>query len=159
MTKKRSKPTAPPANSPKREEMGENGRESKISSLSRRQQSALPIIAATPTLAQAARSAGIAESTLYRWLEDEDFRDELTRLRQAAADVAKRELQGIMLRSVSTFAEALDHPDMGIRLRAARYAMAFAVQISEVEKLRTDLQTVEDSLPQWASHNPRISSN
>ena len=148
MTKKHSKPAAPPANSPKREEMGGNERGSKNSSLSLRQQSALPVIAATPTLAQAARSAGIAESTLYRWLEDEDFRDELTRLRQASADVAKQELQGIMLRSVSVLAEALDHPDMGIRLRAARYGMAFAVQISEVEKLRAELQAVEDALPQ-----------
>ena len=139
--------------------MGGNERESKNSSLSRRQQSALPIIAATPTLAQAARSAGIAESTLYRWLEDEDFRDELTRLRQASADIAKREIQSVMLRSVSVLAEALDHPDVAVRLRAARYGMAFAVQISEVEKLKADLQSIEDSLPQWASHNPRISRN
>ncbi len=159
MTKKRSKPAAPSSNSPKREGMVGNGRGSKNSSLSRRQQSALPVIAATPTLARAARSAGIAESTLYRWLEDEDFRDELTRLRQASADIAKRELQSVMLRSVSVLAEALDHPDVAVRLRAARYGMAFAVQISEVEKLRADLQTVEDSLPQWASHNARISSN
>ena len=159
MTKKRSKPVTPSSNSPKREEMGGNERESKNSSLSHRQQAALPIIAATPTVAQAARSAGIAESTLYRWLEDEDFRDELTRLRQASADIAKREIQSVMLRSVSVLAEALDHPDVAVRLRAARYGMAFAVQISEVEKLRADLQTVEDSLPQWASHNPRISRN
>ena len=107
--------------------MGENKRGTKISSISRRQHSALPIIAATPTLAQAARSSGIGESTLYRWLQDDNFRDELTRLRQEAADLAKRELQGIMLRSVSIFAEALEHPDIALRLRAARYAMSFAV--------------------------------
>ena len=150
MTKKRSKPVTPSSNSPKREEMGGNGRGSKNSSLSRRQQSALPIIAATPTLAQAARSAGIGETTLYRWLEDEDFRDELTRLRQASADLAKRELQSVMLRSVSVLAEALDHPDIAVRLRAARYGMSFAVQISEVEKLRAELQAVEDGIPQFS---------
>ncbi len=59
--------------------MGENERGSKTSSLSRRQQSALPVIAATPTLAQAARSSGIGESAIYRWLEATDFRDELAR--------------------------------------------------------------------------------
>ena len=155
MTKRRSKPAPPP----KREEMGENERQSKTSSLSRRQQSALPVIAATPTLAQAARSSGIGESTLYRWLEDPQFRDELIRLRQEAADLAKRELQGVMLRSVSVLAEALEDPDVAIRLRAARYGMSFAVQISEVEKLRADLQAVEDGLSQSAplrspnSHN------
>ena len=133
--------------------MGGNERGSKNPNLSRRQQSALPVIAATPTLAQAARSSGIGESTLYRWLEDDDFRNELARLRQEAADLAKRELQGVMLRSVSVLAEALDHPDMNIRLRAARYGMSFAVQISEVEKLRADLQAVEDGLAQSTAYN------
>ena len=155
MTKRRSKPAPPP----KREEMRENERGSKTSSLSRRQQSALPVAAATPTLAQAARSSGIGESTLYRWLEDPLFREELTRLRQEAADLAKRELQGVMLRSVSVLAEALEDPDIAIRLRAARYGMSFAVQISEVEKLKADLHAVEDGLTQWAAHRSPNSHN
>ena len=133
--------------------MREIERGTKISSLPRRQQAALPIIAATPTLAQAARSSGIGESTLYRWLQDDRFRDELTRLRQEAANLAKQELQGVMLRSVSTFAEALEHPDIAIRLRAARYAMSFAIQISEVAQLRADLQGVEEAIPQWTAHH------
>ena len=155
MTKRRSKPAPPP----KREEMGENERGAKTSSLSRRQQSALPVVAATPTLAQAARSSGIGESTLYRWLEDPLFREELTRLRQEAADLAKRELQGVMLRSVSVLAEALEHPEIAIRLRAARYGMSFAVQISEVEKLKADLHAVEDGLTQWTAHRSPNSHN
>ena len=159
MTKCRSKPASLLPIPPQREEMGQIDRGAKFSSLSHRQQSALPVIAATPTLAQAARSSGIAESTLYRWLEDDEFRDELTRLRREAAELAKRELQGIMLRSVSTFAEALEHPDMALRLRAARYAMAFAVQISEVEKLRADLQSVEDGIPQSVPHRSPNSHN
>ena len=130
--------------------MGQIDRGAKFSSLSHRQQSALPVIAATPTLAQAARSSGIGESTLYRWLEDPLFREELTRLRQEAADLAKQELRGVMLRSVSVLADALEHPDIAIRLRAARYGMSFAVQISEIEKLRADLDAVEDGIPQSA---------
>ncbi len=133
--------------------MGGNERGSKNSSLSPRQQSALPLIASTSTLAQAARSSGIGESTLYRWLQEPLFREELTRLREESADLAKQELRGVMLRSVSVLAEALEHPDMAIRLRAARYSMSFAVQISEVEKLRADLQKIEDSIPQWPAHH------
>ena len=155
MTKRRSKPAPPP----KREEMGENNKGPKFSGLSHRQQSALPVIAATPTLAQAARSSGIGESTLYRWLEDPLFREELIRLRQEAADLAKRELQGVMLRSVSVISDALEDPDIAIRLRAARYGMSFAVQISEVEKLRADLQAVEDGLTQWTAHRSPNSHN
>ena len=142
-----------PANGPEWEEMGENEREIEKFNLTFRQQTALPIIAASPTIAQAARTSGIGESTLYRWLEDDDFRDELTRLRQEAASLARQELQGLMLRSVSVLNEAMDAPDLAIRLRAARYSMSFAVQIWEAEKLRSDIQALEEALPLWGAHH------
>ena len=72
--------------------MGENGREIQKSSLTFRQQAALTVIAATPTVAQAARQSGIGESTLYRWLEDDKFRAELIRLREESANLARQEL-------------------------------------------------------------------
>ncbi len=137
---------------PEREEMRENRREIQKSSLTFRQQAALTVIAATPTVAQAARQSGIGESTLYRWLEDADFRAELVRLREESANLARQELQGLMLRSVSVIAEAMDDPDKAIRLRAARYAMSFAARIGEVEKLRKEIQELEAALPIWTAH-------
>ena len=113
--------------------MGGNERIPEKSDLTFRQQSALPIIAASPSIAQAAGASGIGESTLRRWLEDDKFRDELTRLRQESASLARQELQGLMLRSVSVLADAMDHPDMAIRLRAARYSMSFAVRFAKPE--------------------------
>ena len=133
--------------------MDENGRENQKSNLTFRQQSALPIIAASPSIAQAAGAAGIGQNTLRRWLEEDDFRDELARLRQESASLARQELQGLMLRSVSVLAEAMDHPDVNVRLRAARYSMSFAAQICEVEKLRSDIQALEEVLPLWAAHH------
>ncbi len=138
---------------PEREEMGENGREIQKSSLTFRQQAALTVIAATPTVAQAARQSGIGESTLYRWLEDDKFRAELIRLREESANLARQELQGLMLRSVSVIAEAMDDPDKAIRLRAARYAMSFAARIGEVEKMRQEIRDIESALPIWTGRN------
>ena len=135
-----------PASEPEWREMSENEQETGKSGLTFRQQSALPIIAVSPSIAQAARTSGIGESTLRRWLEDDQFRDQLTRLRQESAHLARQELQGLMLRSVSVLTEAMDAPDMAIRLRAARYALSFAIQICEAEKLRSDIQALEDAL-------------
>ena len=92
------------------------------------------------------RISGFNERTLRRWLDDDDFRAELARLRQESAELARRELQGLMLRSVSVLSEAMDDPDKALRLRAARYALSFAVRICETEKLSKEIQDLEDTL-------------
>ena len=79
-----SNPPSPAADAPKWNEMVQNGTEFENSGLSSRRLQALPIIAAAPTLAQAARSSGIGQGALYRWLQDNRFRHELTRLRPKA---------------------------------------------------------------------------
>ena len=58
----------------------------KTSDLTHRQQAVLPVMAAAPSLAEAARISGFNERTLRRWLDDDDFRAELTRLRQESAE-------------------------------------------------------------------------
>ena len=93
-----SNPPPPAADALKWNGMVQNGTEIENSALSSRRQQALPIIAAAPTLPQAARSSGIGQGTPYRWLQDNRFRHELTRLRQEAADLARYELRGLMLR-------------------------------------------------------------
>ena len=93
-----SNPPSPAADAPKWNGMVQNGTEFENSGLSSRQLQALPIIAAAPTLAQAARSSGIGQGVPYRWLQDNRFRHELTRLRQEAAGLARYELRGLILR-------------------------------------------------------------
>ena len=110
-----------------------------------RQQSAIPAIAAAPSIAQAARDSGIGERTIHRWLEDEDFRYELTRVRQEQADFASKELQGLLMRGVEVLSDAMDHPDIAVRIRATRCAFSFAPQIVDLEKLKADVQALEEA--------------
>ncbi len=152
------KPAPDQGNGPEWAEMSGNERIPEKSDLTFRQQSALPIVAASPSIAQAAGASGIGESTLRRWLEDDKFRDEITRLRQESASLARQELQGLMLRSVSVLADAMDYPDMAIRLRAARYSMSFAVQICVAEKLRSDIQVLKEALSQGSPPLPPTSA-
>ena len=153
MTKNRAKPgqSQSPVNPSLREstaepECPEMSGKSENFDLTQRQQAVLPVMAAAPSLAEAARMSGFNERTLRRWLDDDDFRAELTRLREESAGLARCELQGLMLRGVSVLSEAMDDPDKALRLRAARYALSFAVRIGETEKLRKDLQDLEDAL-------------
>ena len=163
MTKNRAKPgqSQSPVNPSLREstaepecpEMSGNVRQTENFDLTHRQQAVLPVMAAAPSLAEAARMSGFNERTLRRWLDDDDFRAELTRLRQESAELARRELQGLMLRGVSVLSEAMEGPDKALRLRAARYALSFAVRISETEELRKDLQDLEDALSLRDAHH------
>ena len=138
------KKTARPQPAPKCSEMNEIDREIEKSLLSFRQQSALSIVASSPTISQAAHTAGISEVTLRRWLNDDAFRRELTRQRQGSAALARQEIQGLMLRSIAVIADALADPDVAIRLRAARYALSFAAQLYQTEKLNALNADVHD---------------
>ena len=166
MTKKRSGtkhsrlaplPSAPAANpsaGPECQEMSENDMESGNPALTPRQKTVLPIMAAVPTIAKAARISGVTERTLYRWMENDAFRDELARLRREFAELALQALQGLMLQSVSVLADTMDDPDKSLRFRAARTSLAFGLQSSEIDKLREEIRDLSEALPVWSAHNP-----
>ncbi len=167
MPKNRSKaksvqPGPQPAKSPftglspdtEREEMRGNKTPINESKLSFRQQSTLPTIAASPSIAEAARLSGVGESTIHRWMEDEDFREELTNLRQESAELARQEIQGLMLTGLSIMAEAMQSPDESTRIRTARYVLSFGVQIGEAEKLRREVRKLEDAFALLSARKP-----
>ena len=78
--------------------------------LTDRQAEALPHIAAAPTLSEGARIASIGRTTLYRWMEDDEFRRALESTRAEAADLARSELEGLMLKSTMVLADSLEDP-------------------------------------------------
>ena len=148
-----AEPLPGPDNPPKQETIGENERPIENSPFSNRQQAAIPIIAFSQSNREASLNAGISESTLYRWLEDPSFRDELTRVRKEAANLAVQELRGVLLESVSVLAQALHSQNEVVRTRCARHLISFAIQLSEIEEIRADLREIETALPIWGLDN------
>ncbi len=140
---KKSRPN-PNRSNQKQMETAANGGKTENNPLTPRQQSALPIIAAAPTFAQAARSAGIGETTLRRWINNETFSAELIRQRDETAALTRQEIQGLMFRSIAVIAETMDAPDPAIRLRAARYGLSFAARLAETETLTAELRDLKE---------------
>ena len=124
--------------------MPQNATENK-NSLTRRQQGVLPILAAAPSIAEAARQSNLDRGTLHRWLQDDHFRQELQRIRQEAADLARSELNVLMFRSVAVLAECLDDPNPDLRLRAARTALSYAVKVHDIQQLHHQIQAIENA--------------
>ena len=142
---KRSPATLPA--DPDSPDMAGNGRDIEISALTFRQQSALPVVAVSRTLAQAAHDSGVAERTLRRWLQDPSFRDQLDRLRAESYDLARRQLQAAMPGCISFLAElAQEGNDPAIRLRAIRYMMTYGIKFSESDELSARLKNAEEAV-------------
>ena len=121
------------------------------SSLTERQKEALPFLVASPNVKQAASATGIARSTLYLWLEDESFRQELTRLREASVRLANEEFQSLRALAAHVFREAMEHDNMAYRISAARYVTNTGLRLEDMEKLRQDLEQLQEVV---TSSNP-----
>ena len=149
----RQHPPALSSSEGERAEMTGNDRKTKISILTSRQLGALPVIAAAPSIAQAARDCHLSESTIRRWLRDPAFADELDLLRQEYAGQVSQQCLGLLLRGMNVLAEAMEDPDPNLRLRATRYAMSFAVHLHESIKLNADIREMRESLDSVLSGN------
>ena len=122
--------------------------------LTDRQLAALPYLVASPSFSEAASRAAVGRATLYRWMEDDEFRARLKRLRSEAADLAHVELQGLMLKCILILADSLDDPDPDTRLRAARATMHIGLKATDLKDLHRRLDRFDDAFTLWLSRNP-----
>ncbi len=118
---------------------------SRKAALSPKQTLALPYIAATASLSAGARAARIHRSTLHQWMTDPNFRAELERLRHGAESLARVELQGLVLKSISTLAELLEDSNPQVRAAAVRSALSNAIKVGENRELRRELDLIENA--------------
>ncbi len=88
--------------------------------LTKKQLQALPYLVASPTKGDAAKMAEVSRATLYRWMEDPEFREEYERLGEAANAIVRTEMNGLMLKAAAVFSEAMDDSFREYRLRAAQ---------------------------------------
>ncbi len=132
-----------------------NDRIIEISELTLRQQSVLPVLAVSRSIAQASRDAGVAESTLRRWLSDPSFRDQLEHLRKESHDMARLQVQAVLPACLSVVAEAaLDSQDPALRFRAARFLISYGKDIGEVDDLRAELEDLRHVVDLAARTSP-----
>ena len=69
--------------------MAQNGSENKKHGIQARQRATIPILASSASITEAARLSNISRRTLTRWLQDEDFRNQVAEFQQQAAELAR----------------------------------------------------------------------
>ena len=150
-------PESNPVTEAKSDTVRQKATDNNSSALTPRQRKALPMVVSSTSLAQAARDADVHRATLHRWMEDDKFREELVRLRQEAVELARSELQELMLVSVAVLADAMENAaSHDVRVRAARTALSFGMQLNEMKKLREEIDTLQDALKIWQTHYSKL---
>src|SRR5688500_814010 len=81
-----------------------------------------------PTAKEAAAEGGVTERTVFRWLQDPEFRERYRAARREAVDDALRELQGKALLAVETLARNLTCGNAYAENAAAQMVLTHAIK-------------------------------
>ena len=111
--------------------------------LSPKQIGALPHLLGPGSATQRARNAGISRATLYRWLQDPDFRDTLDRLRKEVLHVAEIEAQSMAQDAVSVIFELMQSGSQRVRLDAALAALRLAQDARFSDRIAQRVENLE----------------
>ena len=121
--------------------------------LSDRQLRTLPYLVASPSISEGARLARVGLRTLYRWMNDDDFRSELERRRWKARELAYVELRGLALKAIYVLGHAMEDPNPQVRLRAAQTALSTELKVTEHQDIQKRLDLLDAALPLWTKRN------
>ena len=122
--------------------------------LSGRQLRAIPLIVVSPTIREAAKTLEISERTIYRWLQEPDFHEELVRQRNLAAELALQQIRGLLDRTAPSYVELMRDPDSSIRLRATNAVSTLGYRINEGQNLLAKLEELEQAFEELKAKNP-----
>jgi AcrR family transcriptional regulator len=113
--------------------------------LTPRQRRTLPFLLSQP-VERACAEAGISKQTVYRWLKDNDFKDELERLRNETFESSLQRIKGVVGLAVDKLIELLEAPKADVRARAAENLLEYAFKMKLQEDIEQRLALLEAAI-------------
>ena len=115
--------------------------------LTRKQEQAIAALIAESTLEKAAEKAGVSVSTLYRWLQKEEFQKAYQAQRREVVNHAVTQLQRATTTAVSTLEDVMRDATApaSARVSAARAVLEMAVEgikRDDTERRLTELERI-----------------
>ncbi len=116
--------------------------------LTGKQAQALATLLAGSTVEQAAASARVNPVTVYRWLQQEDFRQQYQQARRQVVEQAASNIQQAATAAVSVMVSIMGDTDAApsVRLRAAQGIYEQATRWVEVEDVQERLEALEAAM-------------
>jgi len=114
--------------------------------LTDRQKCLLVELVRTTDIQAAAKTASVARSTVYRWLQDPVFAEELTRKRNQTMNEALESVKTLTGRAARELGALLDTEDERLRRQICRDILAHSVKVRELEQIEQRLTRLEDKV-------------
>ncbi len=116
--------------------------------LSANQERAIVALLTEPTIAAAAKKAGVNEATIWRWQQQKGFQTAYWQARRTAMGSAVASLQRLAGHVVACLATVMTDrtAPAGSRVSAAKIVLDSAMQGIEIYELAEGLQSLEDLL-------------
>lgn len=111
--------------------------------LNSKQLRAIPILIASDTVEEAAQQIGIARTTLYSWLEKEEFDKALKTARQKLFEKAMNKIISISIKAVLTLEQLLSADSEAVRRASANDILSHALKHQELSELEERLEAIE----------------
>jgi len=117
----------------------------KTSNFTRKKEKAIAALLTTDTIEQAATVAGIAESTLFRWLKEPVFLEQYRKARKAAVDQAISTLQERANKAARALVDIAEDQEMppSTRVAAAREILQASIKGIERDDFESRLEELE----------------
>lgn len=114
--------------------------------LERKTEAAIVALLAHPTMPEAAKAAGVSETTLWRWLQRDDFRKKYREAQDKVFDGALGSLQGASTEAVACLRRNLTCNNPSAQVQAARTILDYTIKAREMFDLENRLVLLEAAL-------------
>lgn len=115
---------------------------------SRKQDLAIMALLTEKTLKNAAEKVGIGEATLWRWMQEEEFKEKYREAKQQAVSHVTARLRQSMTIAVDTLIEIAENGKAPAKARvdASRTLLEFGFKAHEMEDLQQRVEQLEEQL-------------
>ena len=120
----------------------------KTGRLTRKQEQAIAALLSSPTIEEAAKSSGIGRTTIFKFLQNETFRDAYREARGQVVRQAITQAQGACSEAVEVLKEIMNDKQSpsSTRVAAARTILETSVKAVELEEIITRIERIEKKI-------------
>ena len=99
------------------------------SELTHRQYHAIECLASSPTVADAAKRAGVGRATLYRWLKNPVFKAACEQRRAETLSFTKQRTKELLAKTFENLEDMLRSPDPNARMQVGKIVMEYQARL------------------------------